>query len=75
MCAEKDPIKCHRSIMLGKGFSENGFDVKHIISKDKLESQKELEERLLEMHCPDRFQLTLFDGERSGLPGHIKNKI
>lgn len=65
MCAEKDPIKCHRSIMLGKGFSENGFDVKHIVSKKELESQKELEERLLEMYHQDRFQLTLFGGEQS----------
>lgn len=65
MCAEKDPIKCHRSIMLGKGFSENGFDVKHIVSKTEIESQRELEERLLEMHHQDRFQLTLFGGEQS----------
>lgn len=67
MCAEKDPIKCHRSIMLGKGFSDNGFDVRHIISKTELESQKELEERLLEMHHQDRFQLTLFGEEQSDL--------
>lgn len=65
MCAEKDPIKCHRSIMLGKGFSENGFDVKHIVSKTEIESQRELEERLLEMYHQDRFQLTLFGGEQS----------
>lgn len=65
MCAEKDPIKCHRSIMLGKGFSENGFDVKHIVSKTEIESQRELEERLLEMYHQDRFQLTIFGGEQS----------
>ncbi len=65
MCAEKDPIKCHRSIMLGKGFSENGFDVKHIVSKTEIESQRELEERLLEMYHPDRFQLTFFCEEQS----------
>jgi Zn-finger domain-containing protein len=51
--------------MLGKGFSNNCFDVRHIISKTELESQKELEERLLEMHHQDRFQLTLFGGEQS----------
>jgi len=65
MCAEKDPIKCHRSIMLGKGFSENGFDVKHIVSKTEIESQRELEERLLEMYHHDRFQLTFFCEEQS----------
>ncbi len=65
MCAEKDPIKCHRSIMLGKGFSNSSFEVKHIISKNELESQKELEQRLLEMYHQDRFQLTLFGEDRS----------
>ena len=65
MCAEKDPIKCHRSIMLGKGFSENGFDVKHIVSKTEIESQRELEERLLEMYHHDRFQLNFFCEEQS----------
>ena len=65
MCAEKDPIKCHRSIMLGKGFSNNNFTVKHILSKTKLESQTDLEDRLLEMYHKDRFQLTFFNEDLS----------
>lgn len=65
MCAEKDPINCHRAIMLGKGFSKNGYDVKHIISKDCIETQKDLEERLLDLYHQDRFQLTLFADENS----------
>ena len=48
-----------------QGFSNNGFDVRHIISKTELATQKELEERLLEMHHQDIFQLTLFGGEQS----------
>ena len=65
MCAEKDPINCHRSIMVGKGFSKNGYEVKHIISKAKIETQTELEGRLLEMYHKDRFQLTLFGESNS----------
>lgn len=65
MCAEKDPINCHRSIMLGKGFSKNGYEVNHIISKTNIETQNELEERLLEIYHQDRFQLTLFGEDRS----------
>ena len=60
MCAEKDPINCHRSIMLGRGFSDCGFMVRHIISKTEYETQQEIEERLLEMYHQDRFQLSLF---------------
>lgn len=65
MCAEKDPINCHRSIMLGKGFSNNNFTVKHIISKTELESQKDIEERLLNLYYKDRFQITFFNEELS----------
>lgn len=65
MCAEKDPIKCHRSIMLGKGFSNHEFKVKHIISKTEVELQEQLEERLLEMYHQDRFQLKLFGEDQS----------
>lgn len=60
MCAEKDPINCHRSIMVAKGFYDNQYEVIHIINKDYYETQQELELRLLEMYHPNRFQLNLF---------------
>lgn len=65
MCAEKDPIDCHRSIMLGKGFAKCGYEVKHIISITRLETQKELEIRLLDMYHKNRCQLSLFGEEMS----------
>ena len=60
MCAEKDPINCHRSIMLGKGFKECGFTVEHIKADGKIETQGEIEKRLLDMYFKDRQQLSLF---------------
>lgn len=63
MCAEKDPIDCHRAIMVGRGFKEAGFSVKHIVSEDKEETQEEIESRLLDMYYKDRGQLTLFSDE------------
>lgn len=65
MCAEKDPIDCHRSIMLGKGFCQNKYKVVHIISKQTVELQEELERRLVDVYFPNRFQLNLFEFEMS----------
>ena len=31
MCAEKDPLDCHRAIMVARPFSEEGFRVKHLL--------------------------------------------
>lgn len=51
MCAEIDPINCHRAILCGKEIFANGMDVTHIIAKRNgeviAENQKEFEKRLL----------------------------
>lgn len=52
MCAEIDPINCHRAILCGKEIYANGIDVTHIIAKRNgetyFESQEEFEKRLLQ---------------------------
>lgn len=63
MCAEKDPINCHRSIMIGKGFKAFGYNVNHIKSDGNVETQNELEKRLLDMYFKDRQQLSFFTTE------------
>ena len=45
MCAEKDPMTCHRAIMIGKALKEQGFTVNHIIYPDQIETQQEMELR------------------------------
>jgi len=45
MCAEKDPMTCHRAIMIGKALKEQGFIVKHIIYPNQIETQQEMEQR------------------------------
>ena len=45
MCAEKDPMTCHRAIMIGKALKERGFTVKHILYPDRIETQQEMEQR------------------------------
>ena len=61
MCTEKDPIDCHRAIMVARAFSLEGIDVQHILPDGKLQTQQELDRRSLDRYFPDRTQLSLFD--------------
>lgn len=61
MCTEKDPLDCHRAIMVARAFSLKGIDVKHILCNGKLQTQQELDERLLNKYFPNRAQLSLFN--------------
>ncbi len=65
MCAETDPITCHRSILLSKGMQEAGIEVQHILKDKTIETQAKLEERLIQMYFPENNQLSLFETERS----------
>lgn len=58
MCAEKNPINCHRSIMLGKGFKDYGFNVKHI-TVNGIITQEDIEAQLLDIYFKNKEQLTI----------------
>lgn len=60
MCAEKDPINCHRCIMIGNGI-RNYFDVQHILPDKSLQSQNDIDKKLLHKYFPNRNQLSLLD--------------
>ena len=65
MCAEQDPIDCHRSILLGPQLERLGLGVSHILHPDgELESQQALEQRLLELHKLEQPDMFLADDER-----------
>jgi uncharacterized protein (DUF488 family) len=49
ICAEKDPIECHRALLVARAFSDLGKSVAHIHSDGTLESQSDLESRLLKL--------------------------
>lgn len=68
LCSEKDPIDCHRSILIGKNLKDQEITVNNIKEDGSLQSQEQLEERLLDMYFPERFQQNIFDildGEKS----------
>ena len=48
MCAERDPLDCHRWLWLSRELSARGMDVAHILANGKIESQRAVEDRLLE---------------------------
>ena len=64
MCTEKDPIDCHRAIMVARAFSLRGIDVRHILPNGKYQTQQELDERLLNKHYPDRAQLSILNYDK-----------
>ena len=57
--AMQDPIRCHRSILVGRSLRENGFNVKHILDDYTLASQENIEESLLNKYFSNRNQLTI----------------
>lgn len=59
MCAEKDPINCHRNIMVASEFFRKGYEVKNIMPDGSFQTQPEIENRLLDMYFPNRNQLSL----------------
>lgn len=61
MCTEKDPQDCHRAIMVARAFDLKGIKVNHILPNGDIQTQSELDKRLLEKYFPERGQLTLFN--------------
>jgi uncharacterized protein (DUF488 family) len=47
MCVERDPLDCHRAILVARQLAEGGARVHHILGDGALETQEEAVERLL----------------------------
>jgi uncharacterized protein (DUF488 family) len=61
MCTEKDPIECHRNILVARGLYRQNIEIYNILESGKVETQEQIEERLLDLYFPNRMQQTLFD--------------
>lgn len=62
MCAEKNPIVCHRAILVARAFRETGYAVIHILPNGETKTHETLEKELLDLYFPDRDQVSFFDG-------------
>lgn len=76
MCAEEDPLQCHRFLMICPALVERGVAPMHIRRDGRLESQTDAEDRLLKLHHLDGFATgSLFAGERSeALQGALRRQ-
>ena len=54
MCAEKEPLECHRTLLVARAFAAGGVSVEHILADGSLESYDAAIDRLL-----DAFKLPL----------------
>ena len=47
MCAEKDPLDCHRTLLVARALEADGVDVLHVLSDGTLETHDQSMNRLL----------------------------
>jgi uncharacterized protein (DUF488 family) len=50
LCAEKEPLVCHRTILIGRCLHEKGVDVQHILEDGSVEAHDAALLRLLALH-------------------------
>ena len=50
LCAEKDPLVCHRTILVCRHLRQPGLTIQHILADGSLVTQQELERQLLVEH-------------------------
>lgn len=58
MCAEKDPITCHRTILICRNLMSSDINIKHILEDGTAENHRDSEIRLMklfELNQPDLF--------------------
>jgi uncharacterized protein (DUF488 family) len=49
MCAEKEPLHCHRTILISRHLVDAGLDVRHILADGRIEDHQEAMSRLVRM--------------------------
>ena len=48
MCSERDPLDCHRCLLVGRALARRGVHVSHILGDGSMASQDQIEDKLLE---------------------------
>ena len=59
LCAEADPIQCHRFLLIGRALTQKAIETQHILGNGSLEPHEVGEKRLL--HTAGLIQPELFD--------------
>ena len=66
MCAEKEPLECHRTVLICRKLNENNLSIKHILEDGRIEDHHDTERRLVKML---KIELTLFE------PGKMESDL
>lgn len=64
MCSEKDPIMCHRTILICRNLISYNVSVKHLLSDGTIEDHKDSEQRLLKLFNLNHPELFRSEKER-----------
>ena len=62
MCTEKEPLECHRTILICRNLKEYNLCIKHIMEDGKIEDHHDTERRLVKML---KIEPTLFEPEKT----------
>jgi uncharacterized protein (DUF488 family) len=49
MCAEKEPLDCHRTLLVSRALERRGASIVHILADGSTEAQKQTMSRLLDL--------------------------
>ena len=50
MCSEKEPLECHRTLLVAQALQAQGVAIEHILANGKLETHAAVMDRLLTLH-------------------------
>jgi uncharacterized protein (DUF488 family) len=64
MCSERDPLDCHRCLLVGRALVQRGVRVKHILDDGNVVSHFEIEDALLRLSGRDAADLFSAPSER-----------
>lgn len=54
MCAEKEPLECHRTILVARYLELQGVEIRHILGDGRVESHRDVMNRLVrQLHLPE----------------------
>jgi len=56
MCAEKEPLECHRTLLVSRRLAERGAAVEHLLADGAVRPHAEIEEALLKKAGEDLFE-------------------
>jgi uncharacterized protein (DUF488 family) len=72
MCAERNPLDCHRCLLVGRALHEGGMKVRHILGDGQLLDQEGVEDLLLDL--AGKAEIDLFDAPSSRLVAAYRDR-